>query len=460
MDIEKADMEKCALMREEEWQVLEAIYPEYLLKLQSDEEEVVKLTVPVELGEGQPKEVTLYDPDAPDNDSTPPATISLLTLPPILLSLRLPHGYPVYNPPVITTIQAALPWITKQHLDRLQCVLVDLWEEQNEIQGEGRGILYDWIEMLRSAAFLENLGFVRGGTLSIAHTNAAALSSRLVNFDKKVRAVKFSQNAYTCEICLSSVKGVKCILLRCEHVFCRGCLFDFWQLCVTEGDVGRVGCPDPKCVKDGNLADEEDVRIVLQSELQVQRWKLLKAKKEIEKDPTIVHCLMAFCQAPIKKPEADPESGWAKLRICLSCGYSFCSECRKTWHGAHEHCPISSTAETLEQYLALPENSPGRKALEHRHGKTTIEKLVKNHQRTEATMRLLDSTAQKCPGCQVYTEKDCGCNHMHCPRCDTHFCYLCGEETSKVHQYRHWNLGRGNCVGRLWEDHEDLRMRF
>lgn len=58
---------------------------------------------------------------------------------------------------------------------------------------------------------------------------------------------------------------------------------EFWQFCILEGDVGRVGCPDPQCVKDGNLAEEEDVRKVVSTEEEVQRWKWLKEKKELEK---------------------------------------------------------------------------------------------------------------------------------------------------------------------------------
>jgi E3 ubiquitin-protein ligase RNF14 len=65
-------------------------------------------------------------------------------------------------------------------------------------------------------------------------------------------------------------------------VFCRGCLDDYWSLFIREGDVGRVGCPDPGCVKDRREATEEELRRVV-SEEQVTRWKWLVEKRMLEK---------------------------------------------------------------------------------------------------------------------------------------------------------------------------------
>lgn len=102
---------------------------------------------------------------------------------------------------------------------------------------------------------------------------------------------KFSEASYACEICLTSIKGARCIRLSCAHVFCRSCLEDFWKLCIMEGDVGRVGCPDPQCVKQAKEASEEEIRRVV-SEEEVQRWKWLRQKRLFEKgDSFVVACI-------------------------------------------------------------------------------------------------------------------------------------------------------------------------
>ena len=57
---------------------------------------------------------------------------------------------------------------------------------------------------------------------------------------------------------------------------------DFWKLCIAEGEIGRVGCPDPDCVKAGREATEEEVaRIVTEQEF--QRWKWLREKRVYDK---------------------------------------------------------------------------------------------------------------------------------------------------------------------------------
>ena len=70
--------------------------------------------------------------------------------------------------------------------------------------------------------------------------------------------------------------------LTCTHIFCRSCLGDFWKLCIAEGDIGRVGCPEPECVKSGREADAEEVARIV-SDGEVVRWRWLREKRDIDK---------------------------------------------------------------------------------------------------------------------------------------------------------------------------------
>jgi E3 ubiquitin-protein ligase RNF14 len=124
----------------------------------------------------------------------------------------------------------------------------------------------------------------------IKHPAPTLLVEKLTLFDDKTRLERFSQTNHACEVCLSSIKGAKCISLACGHVFCRACLVDFWGLCISEGDVDRLGCPDPGCVKQGIKTSEEDVQRVVSSE-EVARWKWLKEKKELENGTLLMYWL-------------------------------------------------------------------------------------------------------------------------------------------------------------------------
>jgi hypothetical protein len=43
----------------------------------------------------------------------------------------------------------------------------------------------------------------------------------------------------------------------------------------------------------------------------------------------------------------------------------------------------------------------------------------------------------KCPGCNAPTVKSYGCNHIECPMCHTHWCYVCRKQFEKENIYDH-----------------------
>lgn len=169
-------------------------------------------------------------------------------------------------------------------------------------------------------------------TCRLSHPAPHLLSPFLTSHELTTLASQFSLNTYACTICLESHKGTRCLQLGCKHIFCRGCLEAFWKLCIQEGDIGKVGCPAPECLSSGREAGEEELARVVTS-VEVERWRWLRKKRAIEKDPTMLHCPLSFCQAPVPKPSGvgEGETGWSKLRTCQSCEYSFCSFCRRTW---------------------------------------------------------------------------------------------------------------------------------
>jgi E3 ubiquitin-protein ligase RNF14 len=209
-------------------------------------------------------------------------------------------------------------------------------------------------------------------------------------------------------------------------------------------------------VKEGRQADEEEVARVV-SEDKCIRWRWLKEKAMMEKDPTITICPMVLCQKPVPKPHITDgeDSGWHRLRTCLACSYSFCSFCKRTWHGPVSACPISAYETLVLDYLALPEGSPGRKTIEQRFGRAIVAKMIAAYNDEQLFKKYLTDSTTPCPGCAVPVEKSLGCNHMTCSKCKQHFCYRCGVKLQAASPYAHFSQ-QGSCFNKLFDfDSED-----
>ncbi|KAF8895056.1 RWD domain-containing protein [Gymnopilus junonius] len=438
--------ETCDSMQKEELEVLESIYPEFLSSRSVDR--IIKFEIPVEFGILKP--VAIAESRQPStlrlSEEKPTLqTLSLSALPPLLLHIVLPSLYPLYDPPEITSLRATHLWVPE--IERLQGILVNMWQA-------GEPLLFNWIEYIRTGEFLRKmdlLSTVNSDVILLPHPAPRIIAPLLMEYDIASQSNQFAQNSYPCSVCLTSLKGSKCLQLLCNHIFCRSCLEDFWKMCIAEGDVSRVSCPDPECVKKGNEVGEEEVaRVVTEAEL--QRWRWLREKRNLERDPTVVHCPVAVCQAPVPKPsEADAETGWSRLRQCPRCGFSFCAFCRRTWHGPLDKCPIAQYEELALEYLNVEEGSGERAKLERRFGRANIRRLVATYQEEKANLNWLKSSTMLCPGCQCHVEKNMGCNHMTCWKCSQHFCYRCGVKLNPDQPYTHFSQPGQGCFSKLFD---------
>ncbi|KAJ7706433.1 hypothetical protein B0H17DRAFT_629154 [Mycena rosella] len=429
-----------------ELEVLESIFPDFIASSTDQSESFLKFEIPVELGE--PSDVILIN-DTADSDAL---TLSLTSLPPLLLHIVLSATYPTHDPPGVS-VRSNHSWLPPPLLMRLESMLRDMWTP-------GEGVLYDWVEFIRGGRFLASLELLSlpSGALKIRHPSPQHLKSLLAAYDDSARFASFSQGSYPCAVCLTTIKGSKCLQLSCTHIFCRSCLFDYWSLCITEGNVEKLGCPDPECVKNGRESSEEEIARVV-SEQAVQRWRWLKEKIMFEKDPSLVHCPMAFCQAPVPKPpDSESDAGGDRLRICPACSFSFCGFCKRTWHGAVQDCPISHAETIVLEYLSLEDDSPERHAMELRFGKIILRKLAARYQEEQLNKKWLAASTMACPGCSLNIEKSLGCNHMTCARCKMHFCYRCGSKLTPSDPYIHFSTPGQRCYSKLFdfvsEDHE------
>lgn len=373
-------------------------------------------------------------------------------LPPLKLDLSLPEGYPQDKPPDVT-VRAEPLWLPQETVLKIQARCADLWRDCGQDQ-----VVYTFIDDVQQEA---EKAFGLAENADHKFELPSDLKIVLLDYDLRRKREQFESETFECGICLEPKKGKLCHrMLLCGHVFCVECLQDFYNNCITEGDVDNVKCMDPGCGKnimkgiapgkqhkiDQTLNPSELLQIPIEQEA-VQRYVRLKRKKKLEADKNTIYCPRKWCQGAAKsknKPnsencmngedesEAEQEQPTRKkkikpedipmnerLCICEDCNYAFCSVCKKGWHGELASC------------------NPRRQAELNAEEQASIDYMKRF------------STA--CPTCSAPAQKSMGCNHMICFSCKTHFCYLCSSFLMPDNPYRHFNDLKSQCYMRLWE---------
>ena len=346
-------------------------------------------------------------------------------MPPLTMDIKLPEGYPSGKFPQSNLSSS---WIPKKKLRELEDRLRSLWEENGR-----NAVIYDYIDYLQQ---LSEKAFEVDLSWDTVSQGGQRLEVSLLDYDLKMRKAKFDEETFECGICIEPKKGKACHRLNlCGHVFCIECLKDFYNTCITEGDIQNVKCQAPKCEKtaartsvptkgkrrgkqDGTLEPSELLDISLKQE-QVQRYSRLKRQKALEADKSTIYCPRRWCQDAAqlahKGPDDDddddddadadhdaraaPASDDAppgeklpppaeRLAICTGCAFAFCVVCQASWHGAFAPCHARSQAEISAEEAASRE-------------------YLRQH-------------ASPCPTCAAPCQKTGGCNHIVCFTCQTH----------------------------------------
>ena len=78
--------------------------------------------------------------------------------------------------------------------------------------------------------------------------------------------------------------------------------------------------------------------------------------------------------------------------------------------------------------------------------------IAKETRMNEMAIKAMGDDVKPCPQCQFRIFKNGGCNHMHCVKCGTSFCWLCSEiieDTTIPEHYR-----EGKCAGQQFDGME------
>ncbi|KAL2081928.1 hypothetical protein ACEWY4_021746 [Coilia grayii] len=193
----------------------------------------------------------------------------------------------------------------------------------------------------------------------------------------------------TCRVCLEDyhIKPLHC----CQKAVCDDCLKSYISLQVRLRRAVML-CPITEC---SGFLEESLVLSHLEDE-DVDRYKYFLELSHLNAGTkTCPHCNLFTSLGP-----TAPNRTEHKYKIqCLKCQFVWCFKCHAPWH-------------------------EGIKCRDYRKG----DKLLRDW---ASVIEHGQRNAQKCPRCKIHIQRTEGCDHMTCTRCNTNFCYRCGE------RYRH-----------------------
>ncbi len=195
----------------------------------------------------------------------------------------------------------------------------------------------------------------------------------------------------TCIVCYDTVYGTSSERPCCKKSVCSACISAIIHTNIEEGLV-FIQCPNPEC-KNGVIRREEVLQYTSGKTRDLYEKKILEAENDETKKacPNCSH--ITEHTLPPRRRKIREED----IKItCVRCSHNWCFRCHAPWHGNL----------TCKQF---------------RKGDRQFSRWTKGHSNTGI------ANCQKCPLCRVYIQRSTGCDHMTCNRCDTEFCYKCGD---------------------------------
>ena len=222
----------------------------------------------------------------------------------------------------------------------------------------------------------------------------------------KLDASKMKSNdeisANDCVACFCEVDDDNYRLQYCGHLYCQECIIGQIDSAIksTSFPLTCASCNEGFVI--------EDLERLLTKSPQPRLFDVLLTEF-IRRNPDVWHyCPTPECESVYKRSQSN------EVFTCPECQHKTCRGCDTEGHPGYDCNQI---------------------------------KLIRNDDVSIQTfMEENSERVKKCPGCKAAIEKNAGCNHMECPFCHTHFCWLClaGYKTSGE-CYKHLQDRHGGC---------------
>ncbi|KAA0196368.1 Ariadne RBR E3 ubiquitin protein ligase 2 [Fasciolopsis buskii] len=190
--------------------------------------------------------------------------------------------------------------------------------------------------------------------------------------------------------------------LSCGHRFCANCWSSYLALQVSEASGTDIQCMATSC---NILVPEDFLLTILKGSPMKDKYLSFIFKQMVTSHPLLRFCSGTDCSVVIHALEPPK----ARRVECGSCHQQFCFIC-----GDAYHAPAS--CDTMKRWTLKCQADSG-------------------------TSSYMQAHTKDCPECHVCIEKNGGCNHMSCTKCNHQFCWVCLQPWS-IHQSEYYSCSR------------------
>lgn len=184
-----------------------------------------------------------------------------------------------------------------------------------------------------------------------------------------------------CNICLIARRTIPFVTLTCGHSFCKICLVTIFKNALESKNTITLRCADEECEQAFN---EEDIKLITNNNIELfEKYSNIKLQEWLNTHPDKRHCPIPNCTYSFIN-----DGKKAITFKCPNCSELYCSNC-----------------------LILHDKSISCQQIDHE---------LNNNLRN-----LMGKNIKHCPRCKGYVQKNGGCDHMKCTRCDYDFCWNC-----------------------------------
>ena len=236
-----------------------------------------------------------------------------------------------------------------------------------------------------------------------------------IKYDSNIdQDILSNESPELCGVCYEKINQEDKLfnILPCGHLFCSNCWFDYFKTLISEAKTNKIKCMESKCTE--YISEEFILKHISKDFNLEQKYIKFKKRYEIIKDKNKKICPNVNCDSFLQKSEIT------KYVECEN-GHKYCFECLTPPHG-EKKCS----------------NKNEEKFLKWKKGKRV----------------------KRCPYCQMYIEKNEGCNHMTCTYCNYEWCWICEQKYDIDH------FSSGTCEGHSetqvdsLKELKDLQNRF